>query len=303
MLGEDRSQDASHMRIHIIVVNWNQPENTVACLRSIATIEGIDPRVILVDNGSSDDSVARVSKEFPEVEIIRSPTNLGYGPGANLGIKQALAEDTNAIFFLNNDTIIDRHILISLLPHMADDVGLLAPLIYYETPNNKIWSLGGNTNPLTLEKSNPGKNTIDHGNWQSVIERDFVPGTAILVPRKTIDTVGIFDENFWMYYDDADYCERVRRTGLRILVIPEAKVWHKIAASSGGRDSPNERYWMARSSILFFKKHSRPWQWIFIIPYRLGSAFRTSLRLLRRQSFPAFSAYWRGLIDGFQKIE
>jgi GT2 family glycosyltransferase len=110
--------------------------------------------------------------------------------------------------------------------------------------------------------------------------------------------VGLFDERFFMYYEDFDLSLRAHQAGFKILLSPQAKVWHKVAVSSGGSDSPNERYWMARSSVLFFHKHVRGLRWLIVLPYRTGSAVKTVLRLMLRGRAESALAYLRGLRDG-----
>jgi GT2 family glycosyltransferase len=177
---------------------------------------------------------------------------------------------------------------------------VVAPLIYYFDHPQRIWSIGGRIHPWTLEKSDDGLNMIDQGEWPSVVEQDFVTGCSMLFSRQVIEAVGLFDENFEQYYEDMDLCRRIRLAGFRILVIPQAKVWHKVALSSGGSDTPGERYWMARSSVRYFCKYGRGWRMLLIVPFRLASAIKTSLRLLTPHRGDSIRAYWRGLRDGMR---
>jgi GT2 family glycosyltransferase len=172
-------------------------------------------------------------------------------------------------------------------------------MIYHAQPPDKIWSIGGNERQLLFEVTQYAQGEKDSGGWPTLIERDFVTGCCFLASRQTFEQIGLFDDNFSMYYEDLDFSRRVRSAGLRILVIPKAKAWHNVASSSGGRDTPNERYWMARSSVLFFRKHGRNWRMPLILFWRLGSAIRTSWRLYRSGNSAAIAAYWRGLKDGF----
>ena len=135
------------------------------------------------------------------------------------------------------------------------------------------------------------------------MERDFITGCCFLAPRHTFQKTGFFDETFSMYYEDADYCFRVRKLNFKIQVITSASAWHKVSLSSGGRDSPNERYWMGKSSIQFFRKHASRWQLIFIIPYRIGSALRTLMRLTMKMRFRSAVSYTRGIFDGLKLKE
>ena len=151
--------------------------------------------------------------------------------------------------------------------------------------------------PLLLEM------TGNHGRGRALpaapVAQGFLSGCALLLPRSTVERVGLWDERFFMYYEDLDYCRRVAAAGLRLVLVPTAAMWHKVSVSSGGSNSPQERYAMARSSGLYFRKHMRPWQAPFIVAFRLGSALRWTLRLAGRGQWASLCAYWRGLRDGW----
>jgi len=286
--------------IYSVVLNWNQPEDTLACLDSLARQDEIRQNLLIVDNASTDDSVQRIQACFPQAEILVNPSNLGFGRGFNCGVGHAFRVGADYVFIANNDTFLEPHTISTLLRHMTRDVGLLAPAIYYASHPEVIWSMGGKTNRWNLEVIEDVRGKPDPGNWPDVLERDFVTGCGLLIPRETFERVGLFDDRFQMYYEDSDLSHSIRRVGLRILVIPGAKMWHKVALSSGGSDSPNERYWMARSSTLFFRKHARGIQWPVIIFWRMGSTLRTTLRLSLHRKWQSLAAYWRGLRDGLR---
>ena len=132
-------------------------------------------------------------------------------------------------------------------------------------------------------------------------EVDFVTACGMLLCRDCLETVGLFDERFFMYYEDSDYCLRARRAGHRAIIVPRAHMWHKVAVSSGGDNSPGERYLMALSSVLFFKKNIRGWRWLIVAPFRTASALRTSIRLVMTGRRQAMQSYWRGLRDGLRR--
>jgi GT2 family glycosyltransferase len=293
---------SSTSRVYAVVVNWNRPADTVACINSLLIQEGVSPKVIVVDNGSSDESVSIIRRNFPQVELIASPTNLKFARGCNLGMRRALEYGAEGVFIINNDAVIAPNGLATLLRHTSLEIGVVAPLIYYFDFPEQIWSLGGRINPWTLEKSDATRIMTDPSEWPSVIEQDFVTGCSMLFSRKVIEKVGLFDERFEQYYEDMDLCRRVRLAGFRILVIPQAKVWHKVAISSGGRDAPDERYWMARSSVRYFYKHGCGWRMLIIIPNRLGSAIKTTVRLLFAGRSKSVKSYWRGLLDGLHSL-
>jgi len=113
--------------------------------------------------------------------------------------------------------------------------------------------------------------------------------------------VGLFDERFFMYYEDSDYCLRARTAGRKIIVAPRAKMWHRVAATIGGVYSPAERYHRALASVQFFKKHVQGWRWFIVIPYRLASACKTVLRLTLSGHWSSAQAYLHGLWDGLRR--
>jgi GT2 family glycosyltransferase len=294
-------QPVTSWHITAVVVNWNRPSDTIACVQSLLEQKGIDLHIIIVDNGSTDNSVRILRDKFPNLELINYPVNLKFGRGYNLGIRRALQTRVDDVFIINNDAILDPHALALLCEQISSDVGILSPLIYYADPPNVIWSIGGKLHPLTLERSSDSVKIVDQGDWPSFIEQDFVTGCGMLLTHQVLEEVGLFDETFEHYYEDMDYCRRVRKAGFRILVVPQAKMWHKIAMSSGGSDSPVERYWMARSSVRYFHKHGRGWQILAIVPYRLGSAFKTTISLVVKKRGESVRAYWRGLMDGLRE--
>jgi hypothetical protein len=188
-----------------------------------------------------------------------------------------------------------------LIKEAKPGVGVLAPKIYFYHDPDRIWSVGGLIHPLTLEMTAKGTGQKDRGQWGGVEERGYFTGCALLVPREIFEKIGFFDERFFAYYEDMDFCLRIHRAGYRLVLVPNAKLWHKVATSSGGSDSPSERYFMAKSSVLFFRKHIQGWRWVIVGPYRLGSAIKTTFRLVMQKKWPSAKAYWRGLIEGLNR--
>lgn len=286
--------------VYILTLSWNQCADTLECLASLQKTSYPNYRLLVVDNHSTDGSVEAITQCFPRVEVIANRQNIGFAAAANRGIEHALCHGAEYVFLLNNDTIVEPTTLEEMVSQaMALDVGMVAPKIYYYADPQRIWSVGSHRHPLTLEKMRGGEDELDQGQWEDVVQLDFLTGCGLLLPRHFLEDVGLFDERFFIFYEDSDLCLRARKRGYRLLMTPKAKMWHKVSVSSGGRDSPFERYWMARSSVLFFRKHIRGAQWLAVVPWRLGSALRTSFRLGRRGHFHALLAYWRGLLDGW----
>lgn len=285
--------------VAILTLNWNRPDDTLVCLASAAAQSHPNTTLLVVDNASADDSVARIGAAYPAATILRNARNLGFAGGANRGLRYALGAGADYVFLVNNDTTFAPDAVALLLEQMRPNVGVATPAIYYAAAPQIPWSLGGLRHWLTLEKTGDGPAALA-ASGGAPIERDYAVGCGMLLSRAALEQVGLFDERFFMYYEDMDLSLRVRRAGFRILLVPAARMWHKVAMSSGGRDSPSERYWMARSSVLFFLKHVHGPRWLAVAPYRAGSACKTVLRLCLRGRGAAARAYLRGLRDGLR---
>jgi GT2 family glycosyltransferase len=283
----------------VVTLNWNQRADTLECLATLVRLTYYPRHIIVVDNGSTDGSVEAISQAFPRVEQLCNERNLGFAAGFNVGLRRALDLAADYVLVLNNDTLVAPDMLESLV-HAATPSGVAAvsPVIYYSSEPERIWSSGANRSRVTLDlNGNHGRNRrLAQG-----ADRDFISGCAMLIKRSALEAVGMFDERFFVYYEDSDYCLRLRHAGWRLRVEPGARLWHKVSRSSDGSDSPNERYWMGRSSVLFYRKHVRGWRWLVVVPWRAGSALKTATRLLLRRRPAAARAYlagvWQGLRD------
>jgi GT2 family glycosyltransferase len=242
--------------IGIVIPNWNLSEDTIACVRSVeAAGSGLDMRVVVVDNGSTDGSPAALSDAFgARVDQVLMGRNAGFAGAVNAGMRHAFATGAASALVLNNDTIVDRQMLSALGRAGArhGDAGIFCPLIYYMDPAARIWRIGDRNHswlpiPLRIPDREAAKPLVD---------MDYGTGCGMLVRRETVESVGYLDETFFMYYEDADFCARARKSGTRILCVTEAKMWHRVSASSRN-DSAGQAYWRARGQVLFYRKHAR----------------------------------------------
>lgn len=287
----------------VVLATWNRRKDTLECLDSLARSDYDPLQVVLVDNGSSDGTAQEVTQRHTGVRILHNESNRGFAAAMNQGIREGLARGAEYLLLLNNDTLVAADMIRQMMAYATQpQVGIVVPKILYHDRPDRIWSVGARLHAWTLEKSGEARGQRDSGRWGKVLERDQVTACALLLSRELVERIGLLDERFFVYYDDADLSLRARRAGYRILLVPQARVWHKAAATSGGVDTPQERYWMARSSVLFFRKHAHGWQWLLIAPYRLGSALKTTLRLVLHGRWPSLLAYWGGLRDGWRAL-
>lgn len=287
--------------VYAITLNWNQRDETLGCLQSLSEMAYANLRLLLVDNASTDETVTAVAQQFPTLEIIVNERNLGFGGGFNVGLRRALAQGADYILIINNDARLAPDALNQMLALAESDVGMVAPKTYYASQPQRIWSLGGKRHPLTYEMTGDARGQLDTGQWEQVLERDYFVGCIVLLSAKMLREIGLFDERFFLYYEDSDLSLRARQAGYRLLLCPRAHGWHKVSVSSGGSDSPNERYWMGRSSVIFFRRHVTGLRWGIVFPYRTVSAVKTVTRLSLAGKRESATAYLRGLRDGWRE--
>ncbi len=287
--------------VTIIIVAWNQLEKTLDCLETVTALDYPDFRILLVDNGSDPPLAEAITARFPDVATLRLPANLGFAGGYNAGLRQDNESDSRYFLLLNNDTLLEPDVLTQLVAEIerSTDVGLVTAKIYYAADPQRIWTVGANFN-IFLDLKDGGAGQIDAGQWDSPRDINFAPFCALLIRREVIEQAGLLDEEFFLYYEDMDYCRRAKAAGWHIRLCPSARVLHDVSASSGGRDSPMERYWMAQSSGRYFRKHGRGPRMLLIVPFRLASAIKMTARLLVTGKRDALRAYWRGLLIGWR---
>lgn len=288
--------------VAVIITAWNQVEKTLACLESVAAQTYPRFRIIVVDNGSAADFARQVMAKFPDVMLLRNETNLGFAGGYNSGIRQALQADDPYFLLLNNDTLLAPDCLANLVGCLEAKQAAAAATakIYYHHEPQRIWSVGNGLHFVLLERTDGGDDQIDQGQWAAVQEIGFAPFCGILLRREAVKQVGLLDELFFLYYEDMDYSLRLREAGWRMVLCPNAHIWHDVSTSSGGPDSPLKRYWLAQSSGRFFRKHGRGWRMLLVFPFRLGSALKISGGYVRRRRWQLLRAHWSGLLIGWR---
>lgn len=268
--------------ISIVLVNYNTPDETKACLRSLSKIKhsGFNFQVIVVDNGSKESLL--LSKKFLEtmknVDLVRSETNLGFSGGSNLGIQYALDHyDSDFFLLLNTDTIVDENFLQELYDVASNNsqVGLVVPKIYFHKGyefwasdyqgkklGQVIWYAGGVFDWKNLFAFHVGVDELDRGQFESSSETDFVTGCCMLISREVIERVGLIDDSYFLYLEDVDYSMRVKAARLKLIFAPKAKVWHKISSSTGGSGSKLQLYYQSRNRLYLAFKYGKGRQYL-----------------------------------------
>jgi len=241
--------------ITVVILNWNKSSDTIDCLESISRIRFSNYKVVVVDNGSIDDSALIIRQSYPWVTLIESEKNLGFAAGNNLGIRVALGDKPDYLLLLNNDTIVSPDLIDTLVSAIDDDpsIGIAGPTINYFDQPNIIWSAGGAIDWQRGRTRMMGINECDEGQFGLEPRAvEFVTGCAMLVRSKVVDRAGLLDERFFAYYEDTEWCIRAARAGFNVIHVPQTLVWHKISPEARS-NSPHVHYYMTRNRLLFLK--------------------------------------------------
>jgi len=288
-------------RVMLIVLNWNGLADTLECLDSLMHLDYPAYEVVVVDNGSTDGSVEVISDRFPGVTLIENNENLGYAEGNNRGISYALKAGADYVLVLNNDTVLCQDLLTHLVRVAEADsrVGAVGPKIYYHMQPHRIWFAGGMIDWQRGFTVNLGADEDDAGQFEEVKSVDFLAGCALLIRRETWEDVGPFDSRYFMYWEETDWCTRVRRAGYDLLFVPQAKMWHKVSTIAQSQSS-RVLYYMTRNRFFFFYKHViSPCKRVAILARHCWGVFRAITRFLRRGEYEQSQALIRGTWDFF----
>ena len=237
----------------IVVLNWNGCEDTLACLDSLARLDDPSISILVVDNGSTDQSVVRIAERHPHVHVIETGANLGYAGGNNVGLRHAISHRFSYALLLNNDTVVAPDLVSRLVTACEQDatIGMAGSKVLLHERPDTLWAAGATIDwPQGGRTFLRGLNQVDHGQYDLVEDVDYVTGCACLVRTSILHQVGLLDERFGMYYEETEWCVRIARAGWRVVYVPSSRVWHKVQVGAQDR-SPRITYYMARNRLLF----------------------------------------------------
>jgi GT2 family glycosyltransferase len=277
-----------------VVLNWNRPQDTINCLRSLADAAYPALDVIVVDNGSTDHSVATVRATFPEATLLVNERNLGYAAGNNIGIARALRGAAALVLVINNDATVERGAIQELV-HAASrhpGAGALVPKIVYAQEPERIWAAGARWAAIPPRVKLVGLNALDSPHFDQPRELAYATGCAWLLSRPALEELGGFDAGYFMYQEDYDFCFRLRAAGYTLHYVPAARVRH--AVSSGlGSFSAEWWYQWSQSLVRFYQVGNRfPAHWLGLF------ATWVVMRELTRGHVAFIPSFLRGLRDG-----
>lgn len=241
--------------VHLVILNWNGLADTLECLASLDEQDYPALRIHVVDNGSAESEATQIEFRYPSVNVMRQPTNLGFCGGNNVGIRGALAEGAEYVLILNNDTVAPPDLVSTLINESAalESVGAVSPVILYHPNHDTVWYAGS-----VWESAIAGFRQVLEDRPVAELQQQqpypsaYACGCCLLVHSSVLHRVGLMDERYFAYFDEADWCSRMKEAGLECYVVPRARLYHKVSASA-----PRliVSYLMARNRLLWMKDH------------------------------------------------
>ena len=245
--------------VYVVILAWNHLDDTRECLESFLRSDYGNARFVVVDNASTDGTVAMLRADFPQVEVLESPTNIGIAGGYNVGIAHSLQQGADFVLVCNNDLLIDPAMVSQLVTALSGDAqsGMAMPKIYhYYGDRTRLWCPGAYWRrfPPTVKMIADVPDGPAYNRLQPI---EFAPSCCLLISRRALEKAGQFDTGYFFYFDDWDYSIRLRRAGFTILFVPEAKLWHKVSVSTQKSDKP-ARWWriMGQSTVRYYLRYT-----------------------------------------------
>ena len=235
-------------------------------------------KILVVDNGSNDDSVREIKSEYPNVEVLQLDKNIGYAAGNNAGFDYLRNKNPEFVIFLNNDTTVDPNFIEPLVKTLMEnsEIYQTVPKIFYADNPNNIWYAGGKVNKWLGLVYHKGIRKNDNSSFNQLEYTDYATGCCFCMRSNDFEEFGKFDTTFPMYGEDVDISLKIRDKGKNILYVPNSNIWHTVSASVGGELSIVNHKRKLHGLIKLFGKHTNIIQkititltWILSIPFQL----------------------------------
>lgn len=257
------------MKILIVVLTVNNYSDTRECIDSLLSLDFDNYDILVVDNGSTDESINLLRKDYPNLSYICIKKNCGFAGGMNKGLEYAVEEKADYVWLLNNDITVEKNSLSNLVEIASNisKVGMIGSKVYYYSSPNKINFAGGKVSKITGRTLHRGTGLIDDGRFNDLEEVDFLTGASLFINMNMIKEIGFFDESYFLFYEDADLVMRARDAGWKTIFAPNSIIWHKISQTTESSGFSNT-YYGVRNSLYFCKEHIP-----YCLPFSMVSNF------------------------------
>jgi GT2 family glycosyltransferase len=289
--------------ISVVILNWNGGEMVCETITSVLSTDRPNTTVIVVDNASTDGSDKEIQRRFPQITLIRNPTNLGFAAGNNVGIRHALEQGADCVLLLNNDALLDGSTIQVMVAALltAPDRGIVVPKIYVHPSGEKrtLWAAGALWRAFPPRVTMRGYGDIDDGQYDRPGNLEYATACALLVRRETFQAAGLLDEAYFMYQEDYAFCDRVRASGLTLWYEPAAVVHHRVSASTGEGSAEKWRYWSEGIARFYVQRYgSRSRALVPLTTFLLWAIMRQLVKGRLRWLKP----FWQGVRAGWDEL-
>ncbi len=280
--------------ISIITINYNQSKVTCDLLASLQKITYKNIEVIVVDNASPSDNPQVIKKQYPEILFIPSDENLGFAGGNNLAIKQAKGKH---LLFINNDVEVASNFLEPLVQCLEENptIGMVSPKIhYYNHPKTIQYAGCTPINPYTTRGAFIGHKEKDEGQYDQGMITNYAHGAAMLVCKEAIDRAGMMPELYFLYYEELDWCNRIKEHGYEIYYEPQSLVFHKESISVG-KQSTLKTFYQTRNRLIYIRRNIKGYLYFISILYFIFLTFpKNTIQYIVQQKIDLLYAFIKG---------
>lgn len=235
----------------VVVLNYRGKTVLLPCVDSLAPQLEPEDRLLVIDQGNEKGLMSALHQNYPQVEVLVSQKNGGFAYGMNQGLRLAISRGFDAVWIVNNDVVALDNALSNLKHTMVtiDGKNIFSPVIV--APDGKIWFSGGEIEWFRMRTKHEQRL-----NNSEPYPTNFLTGCALFIPVLVLKQIGFLNEQFFLYYEDADYSKRLQEAGGKLWVVPQAKIVHH----EESQHSPDKVYWLVRSGTLFFLTQTRGWR-------------------------------------------
>lgn len=286
--------------VSVVTVNYKQTDVTIRMLEALRKSSWQNLQVVLVDNAAEFDQTARYETAFPGIEVINSSDNLGFAGGNNLGLARAYGD---YIFLLNNDAFVEADTIAQLVAALVQqpELGAVSPKIKYYGTNQIQYAGFSAISKYTGRSTAFGKWEEDKGQHNQDKNVAYTHGAAMMLTKTALAAAGPMDESYFLYYEELDWCEQMRRHGFRFSYVSSATVHHAASASTGV-GSPFQLYYLTRNRLRFQFNWSNPFQFVVFLAYFTCMLIIKVLKHILGRRPAHASAVLRGYADGLKML-
>lgn len=285
--------------VSIISINYNDAAVTMDMLKSLQQLSYTNYEVIIVDNASPTDNPDIIQETYPNITLIKSDKNLGFAGGNNLGVREAKGE---YLLFINNDTIVPSGFIEPLVQTLQNDVaiGMVSPKIKFHWDDTLIQYAGyTQMSHWTIRNNSIGYHQKDDGRFDQEGETESIHGAAMMIPKRVVDEVGTMTEIYFLYYEEHDWAQMIKRAGFKIYYQPKSYILHKESLSTG-KFSPLKTYYIARNRIVFARRNFTSLHLCISLLFQaFVSIPKNTLTFLLKRQFEHLKAFWKAIFWNF----